>query len=66
MSLYDYKESQQISRTNPAFYALIMAAFRCADTVNAEKLKRAFPEVFEEMKKRYDAPGGVLPFEAER
>ena len=43
------------------FYTLIMAAYRFADTTNANKLERAFPEIIREFKERYDAPGGKLP-----
>jgi hypothetical protein len=60
MSLYDYKESQQIAKKDYPFYALIMAAMRQADTDNAEKLKEAFPEVWKELKARYNAPAGCL------
>jgi hypothetical protein len=43
------------------FYALIQAAMRKADSANAMKLWRAFPEVWEELNQRYKAPGGRLP-----
>jgi len=58
MSHYDYEISKEIA-TKP-FYAIIMAAMRRADTKNAEALKAAFPETWEELKARYDAPGGCL------
>ncbi len=45
------------------FYTLIMAAMRCADTDNLAKLKDAFPEVYQELVDRYNAPGGLLPGE---
>lgn len=61
MSLYDYRASQQISATDPPFYALIMAAVRKADTQNAARLRMAFPDVCDEFAARYDAPGGMLP-----
>lgn len=61
MSLYDYRASQQISATDPPFYALIMAAIRKADTFNMARLRSAFPEVYAEFEARYNAPGGMLP-----
>jgi hypothetical protein len=45
---------------NDPFYALIMAAFRCADSDNMAKLERAFPEVLDQLKKRYNAGLGIL------
>ena len=61
MSYFDYIDS--ITASKYAFYTLIMAAMRNADTDNLEKLKDAFPRVWEELEKRYDAPGGYLPNE---
>jgi len=60
MSLYDYRASCEISATDPPFYALIMAAMRKADSVNAFKLLAAFPETYAEFEARYNAPGGLL------
>ena len=65
MSLYDYRVSQAISAEDPSFAALIMAAFRKADTDNSMKLRKAFPEILEELKARYKAPGGLLPGDIE-
>lgn len=58
MSRSDYEKSMELS--SAPFCALIMAAMRRADTVNIEKLKAAFPEVWGELKARYDAPAGCL------
>ncbi len=60
MSLFDYQISKAIEVQEYPFYALIMAAMRQADTDNTEKLKSAFPDIYEELTKRYHAPGGVL------
>jgi len=60
MSLYDYRESQRISASDPPFYALIMACFRKADTHNLGKLRCAFPQAWLEFGLRYNAPGGRL------
>ena len=61
MSLYDYRKSQELSAEDPPFYALIMAAMRQADSVNADMLAEAFPMTRRELQARYNAPGGVLP-----
>lgn len=63
MSLFDYKASQQIAAEDYPFYALIMAAMRKADSTNERKLREAWPEVWEELFTRYNAPGGLLPEE---
>lgn len=60
MSLYDYQESQEVESKHYQFYALIMAAMRQADTDNLELLKAVFPEAWDELKARYNAPGGQL------
>ena len=60
MSMYDYEVSQEIDRQDPPFYALIMAAMRKASTRNLEKLRDAWPEVWNELQARYHAPGGAL------
>ncbi len=61
MSLYDYRMSRRISRDDPPFYALVMAALRKADSENARLLRAAWPEVCDEFTVRYNAPGGMLP-----
>lgn len=65
MSLYDYKQSIEIAAEDYPFYALIMAAMRQADSDNIVALKLAFPQVYYELNRRYHAPGGLLPGEAE-
>ncbi len=60
MSLYDYKESLKIKKSDYPFYSLIMAAMRQADTENVLHLQTAFPEVWDELLARYNTPGGVL------
>ena len=61
MSLHDYRCSLELSKGDPPFYGLIMAAIRRADDNNLCKLEYVFPEVVKEFKARYNAPGGVLP-----
>jgi hypothetical protein len=66
MSHYDYEKSKEISAKDPPFASLIMSAGRKADTQNFNKLKLIFPEIINELEKRYYAPGGILPEEIER
>jgi len=66
MSLYDYKKSLEISAKDPPFASLIMAAIRKADTDNTIKLGDVFPDIFNELQKRYWSPGGLLPEEIKR
>jgi len=63
MSYFDYRAAQQLEVDDVPFYALIMAAMRRADTDNTNKLAAAFPEVWQELRARYNAPGGHLPNE---
>ena len=60
MSLYDYVKSKEIAALDVPFYVIIMAAMRQADTPNMGRLQTMWSEVHEEMKKRYNAPGGAL------
>ncbi|MBA7542532.1 hypothetical protein ES705_34855 [subsurface metagenome] len=53
MSLYNYQKSKEIAAKEPSFVSLIMAAAWNADTLNYGKLKAAFPEIIEELKKIY-------------
>jgi hypothetical protein len=60
MSLHEYQESQEIDSKQYGFYSLIMAAMRQADDDNLIQLLTAFPETYNELKARYNAPGGKL------
>ena len=60
MSYYDYKKGIEIAIGDYPFYAIIQAAMRQADTDNLDKLKEAWPKVWEELQNRYKAPGGIL------
>jgi len=64
MSLYDYKIGLEIAAQDYPFYSLIQAAMRQADTENLGRLKQAWPNIWEELKARYNAPGGLLLGEA--
>ena len=65
MTLYDYEQSKALAQADVPFYALIMAAMRGADSLNAAKLKACWPDVWDEFEARYWAPGGQLPADAE-
>lgn len=60
MSYHEYLVSRELAGHAP-FYALLMAALRQADTENAAKIRRAWPDLAAEFEARYHAPGGVLP-----
>jgi len=61
MSYFDYQKSQEVA--NAPFYALIMAAMRNADTDNLEAMKAIWPNVWSELKARYNAPAGCLSYD---
>ncbi len=63
MSHYDYEKSKEISKEDPPFASLIMAAGRKADSLNLFRLRTVFPGIIDELEKRYTAPGGLLPEE---
>lgn len=52
--------SKAIEGQDYPFYAIIMAAYRKADTLNQQILEGSWPRVVAELKARYNAPGGVL------
>lgn len=63
MSQRDYEISAKIEREYNVpedFYGVIMAAMRGADTFNLERLKAAWPKVWEELRERYNAPAGLM------
>lgn len=61
MTITAYRQSLQIITSGDyEFYALLMAAMRKADTYNLAKLQEAFPQVWDELKQRYNAPGGAI------
>jgi hypothetical protein len=43
------------------FYGIVQALMRLADTDNLNMLKQCWPQVWEELQKRYNAPDGRLP-----
>jgi hypothetical protein len=64
VSYHEYQMSKVIAGADYPFGALVMAAMRQAGTRDMAKLSAAFPEVASELRKRYNAPAGLLPDEA--
>ena len=66
MSEYHYKASMLLdAEIDAPFYSIIMLAIRRADTSNYAMLKACWPDVEADLVARYNAPGGVLPADAE-
>ncbi len=63
MSKFDYVESREIATTDPSFSALIMAAYRKADTINSALLEASWPDIVTELQERYNTPGGLVASE---
>lgn len=63
MSYENYVKSLEISEV--PFEALIMGFMRIADDQNLYFLKQQYPDILEELKARYNAPGGYLKGENE-
>jgi len=64
MDEFEFRDGIALWRQGHSFYALLVAAFKKADSNNLEKLKVAFPDEFEIARKRYAAPdSGLLPGE---
>lgn len=60
MSRHAYMQSKQLMTKDWDFSALVMAAMKKADDDNSIKLAFAFPAIWDELVRRYDAPGGYL------
>lgn len=65
MSLHGYEAALELRRVDTSFGALIMAAMFKADDVNLPRLKAAWPDAWEELEARHNAPGGFLVGEQE-
>lgn len=61
MSRHEYEVAKTLWLDDAPFYGLVMGAMLRADTINAARLRSAFPEIWAELQARYDAPGGILP-----
>ena len=64
MSKFDYETSLKIEqaayKNDWGFYTLLTAVIRMADSENLRKLQAVFPDVVQEFRIRYNAPGGIL------
>jgi hypothetical protein len=63
VTLRDYEMRGEVDATadwGEDFYALVMVLMQNADSVNQEKLRSAWPEVWAELRERYNAPRGLL------
>jgi len=60
MGLYEYEQSKDIERRGYSFDALIMAVMRQADSLNQARLELHWGDLWDELKERYNAPGGRL------
>ena len=58
--LVEYRAALELYASDTPFYGLIMAAMLRADSMNAAKLRDMFPVIYDELKTRYDAPGGLI------
>lgn len=61
LNLVDYEISKHLAVKDLPFNALIAAAVRKADTDNLMRLESVFPKLVGDLKRRYNAPGGMLP-----
>jgi hypothetical protein len=62
MSQHTYANGRIISRMY-GFQDALEAAMRLADPDSLAKLKAGWPEVWDELNRRYNAPEGLLPGE---
>ena len=63
MSYYEYEIGRKVYMMELPFNGIIQAAMRRAadeSDENLERLKGCFPEVWDDLQKRYNAPGGKL------
>jgi len=60
MTYYDYQKALELAAMDVPFYALIQAAMRKADSTNIDLLRAAWPNTYNELLERRNAPGGYL------
>ena len=58
--LHAYLVSQELAKGDPPFASFIFCAIRKADSQNLARLSMVFPELVDEFRERYNAPGGAL------
>ncbi|MGH3783979.1 MAG: hypothetical protein ACRDRO_26025 [Pseudonocardiaceae bacterium] len=61
MSRFDYEVALTLRTAGTPFYGLLMAAVLSSDPHNRALLRAVFPDVFDELAARENAPGGHLP-----
>jgi hypothetical protein len=61
VSLFDYQQAAELSSRR--FSALLMAAMMNGREDQAERLRRAFPEIAQELEARRRSPTGETPAE---
>jgi hypothetical protein len=61
---YAYKKGKEIEAQGYPFDAIIQAAMRQADSDNLAQLAHAFPLEYQDLKERYNLPGGLRPGES--
>lgn len=59
MTYRAYRDSQRLA-SEESFEAIIMAVMRQADDILLPVLQMKHPEIWKELKERYNAPGGKL------
>lgn len=60
MSYYDFGRSRALEMQDEPFYAMLMATMRKADDDNTVLFIKAWPQVWLELYRRYNGPGGCL------
>lgn len=60
MSYHEYRLSQLLEKEELPLATLIMVALKKADDESAEKLKKAFPDIWKDLRTREKAKGGKL------
>lgn len=67
MSYYDYHKGIELESFcedhDIPFAAMIQVAMRRSGSDELDKLRVSFPEIWEDLRTRYNAPGGMLPGE---
>lgn len=61
MSYENYIKSQEVAQL--PFEAIIMGFMRVADSSNLAYLQMKYPDIWDELQTRYNAPGGLLESE---
>ncbi len=60
LNIIDYHIAMRLAAADIPFSALISAAMRKADSINASKLAESFPIIQKDLQQRYNARGGLL------